>query len=236
MASRPTQLTFAAKRLIDVVGAAGGLVALSPLLLALAALVRLKLGSPIFFRQVRAGKDGHPFRVWKFRTMTDERDPSGRLLPDRDRLTPLGRFLRSYSLDELPNLICILKGDMSLVGPRPLLMRYVPRYNERQRLRLSVKPGLTGLAQLSGRNALNWDERLELDASYAERLSLGLDLQLILRTLRKVIAREGVVVSPGSDQEEFWGTMGRPDGALSSGAEEDESLSVPARARAKQIR
>jgi sugar transferase EpsL len=216
--------TLAAKRLVDVVGSLFGLVVLSPILLTTAVLVRRELGPPIFFRQVRAGKNGRPFRVWKFRTMTDARDSTGRLLPDRERLGRFGIFLRSYSLDELPNLISVFTGEMSLVGPRPLLLRYVPRYNERQRLRLTVKPGLTGLAQLAGRNSLDWDARLELDALYAERVSILLDLRLILMTLGKVIAREGVIVSAGSDMEEFWGARGKPPGAASGGADEDDSL------------
>ena len=229
--------TVAAKRLVDIAGSLFGLILLSPLLLTLAVLVRRHLGSPIFFRQVRGGKDGRPFRVWKFRTMTDARDSSGRLLPDRERLGRFGIFLRSYSLDELPNLISVLTGEMSLVGPRPLILRYVPRYNERQRLRLTVKPGLTGLAQLAGRNCLDWDARLELDAVYAERVSLFLDLRLILMTLGKVIAREGVIVSAGSDMEEFWGILGKPPGAApSGGADEDESLAMHTGIPAKQMR
>lgn len=224
----PNRATLAIKRLVDILGSSAGLIALSPLLAVLGLTVKWKVGSPVFFRQVRAGKDGRPFRVWKFRTMTDARDAAGHLLPDRDRLTKVGVFLRSYSLDELPNLINVLRGDMSLVGPRPLLMRYVPRYSDRQRLRLKVKPGLTGLAQLSGRNSLDWNARLELDASYAERVSVLLDLQLLAQTVWKVFTKEGVVVSPGSDQEEFWGSAGKPPGAVSGGAAEDESLERPA--------
>jgi len=193
---------------------------LSPLLLALSVLVHLKVGSPVFFRQVRAGKNGRPFRLWKFRTMTSARDATGQLLPDRDRLTKLGSSLRIYSLDELPNLFNVLVGNMSLVGPRPLLMRYVPRYSDRQRLRLQVKPGLTGLAQLSGRNALDWDARLELDAQYAERISVLLDVSLLLKTAWKVVTREGVMVT--GELEEFWGPSGKPAGAASRGAEENE--------------
>jgi lipopolysaccharide/colanic/teichoic acid biosynthesis glycosyltransferase len=227
---------MAAKRLVDIAGSLFGLIGLSPILVTIAVLVRRNLGSPIFFRQARAGKDGEPFRVWKFRTMTDARDSSGRLLPDRERLTPFGIFLRTYSLDELPNLLSVLLGDMSLVGPRPLLLRYVPRYNERQRLRLKVKPGLTGLAQLSGRNSLEWDARLELDAVYAERVSLLLDLRLILMTIWKVATREGVIVSAGSEMEEFWGTPGKPPGAVSGGADEDEAPPRPTGIPAKRMR
>ena len=220
MPGGPSRLTLALKRLLDLTGAVLALAILWPLLLALSVLVRRKVGSPVFFRQVRAGKDGQPFRVWKFRTMTNARDASGRLLADRDRLTKLGKSMRIYSLDELPNLFNVLVGNMSLVGPRPLLMRYVPRYSERQRLRLKVKPGLTGLAQLSGRNALDWDARLELDAQYAERVSVLLDLSLLLKTAWKVLTREGVMVT--GELEEFWGPAGKPAGATSRGAEENE--------------
>jgi len=220
MPGGPGWLTLALKRLLDLTGAVLALAILSPLLLALSVLVHLKVGSPVFFRQVRAGKNGRPFRLWKFRTMTSARDATGQLLPDRDRLTKLGSSLRIYSLDELPNLFNVLVGNMSLVGPRPLLMRYVPRYSDRQRLRLQVKPGLTGLAQLSGRNALDWDARLELDAQYAERISVLLDVSLLLKTAWKVVTREGVMVT--GELEEFWGPSGKPAGAASRGAEENE--------------
>jgi len=220
MPGGPSWLTLALKRLLDLTAAVLALAMLSPLLLALSVLVHLKVGPPVFFRQVRAGKNGRPFRLWKFRTMTNARDASGQLLPDRDRLTKLGTSLRIYSLDELPNLFNVLVGNMSLVGPRPLLMRYVPRYSDRQRLRLQVKPGLTGLAQLSGRNALDWDARLELDAQYAERISVLLDVSLLLKTAWKVVTREGVMVT--GELEEFWGPSGKPAGAASRGAEENE--------------
>ena len=220
MPGGPGWLTLALKRLLDLTGAVLALAILSPLLVALSVLVHLKVGSPVFFRQVRAGKNGRPFRLWKFRTMTSARDATGQLLPDRDRLTKLGSSLRIYSLDELPNLFNVLVGNMSLVGPRPLLMRYVPRYSDRQRLRLQVKPGLTGLAQLSGRNALDWDARLELDAQYAERISVLLDVSLLLKTAWKVVTREGVMVT--GELEEFWGPSGKPAGAASRGAEENE--------------
>ena len=220
MPGGPSWLTLTLKRLLDLTGAVLALTILAPLLLALSVLVHLKVGSPVFFRQVRAGQQGRPFRLWKFRTMTNARDASGQLLPDRDRLTKLGTFLRIYSLDELPNLFNVLVGNMSLVGPRPLLMRYVPRYSERQRLRLQVKPGLTGLAQLSGRNALDWNARLELDAQYAERISVLLDISLLLKTAWKVATREGVMVT--GELEEFWGPGGKPAGAASRGAEENE--------------
>jgi len=232
-------MTLAIKRVLDISGSLAGLIVLSPLLLALSLLVKRTVGRPIFFCQVRAGQDGRPFRLWKFRTMTDAKDSSGRLLPDDQRLTKLGSFLRSYSLDELPQLINVLLGDMSLVGPRPLLLRYVPRYNERQKLRLTVKPGITGLAQVNGRNTLDWSERLELDAVYAERVSLFLDLRILLLTIWKVAARDGQRASAGRDlvQEEFWGTPGKPAvGAGASPVEKQESLRTQAGIGAKQIR
>jgi len=232
-------MTKAIKRLVDISGSLAGLIVLSPLFLTLAALVKHRMGRPVFFRQLRAGQDGRPFRLWKFRTMTDARDSSGRLLPDDQRLTKLGSFLRSYSLDELPQMINVLLGDMSLVGPRPLLLRYVPRYNERQKLRLTVKPGITGLAQVNGRNTLDWSARLELDAVYAERVSLFLDLQLLLLTLWKVAARDGQGPSAGRDlvQEEFWGTPNKPAvGAGASPVEKQESLRTHTGVPAKQMR
>ena len=164
------------KRLLDILLSAVALLVLSPVLLGIAAAVRIRLGAPVFFRQVRQGRNGAPFTILKFRTMTDGVDGLGRLLPDEQRLTALGRFLRASSLDELPELINVLKGEMSLVGPRPLIMAYVERYTPRQARRMEVAPGITGLAQVSGRNALTWEERFELDVRYVERWSLWLDL------------------------------------------------------------
>ena len=181
------------KRLFDLLVAAPALLLLSPVLGILALLVRIKLGVPVLFRQARPGLNGRSFTTCKFRTMLDTRDEHGDLLADADRLPSFGRFLRSTSLDELPQLWNVVTGDMSLVGPRPLLLEYLPYYTERERIRHSVRPGLTGLAQTSGRNRLPWDERLELDVQYAETLSLSLDLAILFKTVRLVIGRRDVV-------------------------------------------
>jgi len=180
------------KRGFDAVAAGGGLVLLSPLLLLIALLVRINLGSPILFRQQRPGRHGRPFELMKFRSMTNERDSSGELLPEAERLTRFGRFLRSTSLDELPELWNVLKGEMSLVGPRPLLLEYLPLYTSRQARRHDVRPGITGWAQVNGRNAVDWDELLEMDAWYVENRSLLLDFRILLRTLETVVRREGI--------------------------------------------
>mgnify|MGYP003603678663 CR=1 FL=1 len=182
------------KRVIDVTGAATLLLAASPLMLAVAAVIRWRMGSPVIFRQVRPGLGERPFQMLKFRTMNDRRNPDGTLAPDRERLTRLGRWLRASSLDELPQMVNILRGDMSFVGPRPLLMEYLAHYTPRERARHSVRPGITGLAQVCGRNILSWDERLELDAQYVERLSLGLDMWIVWRTALAVITASGVSV------------------------------------------
>jgi len=180
------------KRVLDVVISGIGLICISPILLLLAVLVRVKLGSPVIFKQERPGLNEKIFTLKKFRTMTDERDENGNLLPDEVRLTKFGRFLRSTSLDELPELWNIFCGDMSLIGPRPLLVSYLPYYTEREKLRHTVRPGLTGLAQVSGRNFLEWDKRLEKDAEYVENLSLGLDIKIFFTTIKKVFVRENV--------------------------------------------
>lgn len=180
------------KRVLDVLVSVAALVVLSGPLLALALLVRSKLGSPVLFKQVRPGLGGQPFTVYKFRTMTDERDQDGALMPDSVRLTPLGKFLRSSSLDELPGLINVLRGEMSLVGPRPLAMEYLPYYTEEQSLRHAVRPGITGLAQVSGRNYLPFSQRLELDVEYVRTLSFKNDLRILLRTIKVVFARQDV--------------------------------------------
>jgi len=182
------------KRVLDILISGMGLICLSPVLLVLAVLIKLKLGSPIIFKQERPGLDEKIFTLKKFRTMTDERDENGKLLPDAVRLTKFGKFLRSTSLDELPELWNIFCGDMSLIGPRPLLVSYLPYYTEREKLRHTVRPGLTGLAQVSGRNFLEWDKRLEKDAEYVENLSFGLDIKIFFTTIKKVFVREDVVV------------------------------------------
>ncbi len=186
------------KRLFDVVVSAVALVVLTPLLLILAALVRCFLGAPIIFRQQRSGLGKRGFTIVKFRTMTDAKDASGALLPDSQRLTRFGRFLRSSSLDELPELLNILKGDMSLVGPRPLLPRYDSYYSEREARRFTALPGLTGWAQINGRNDLAWDERLECDAWYIESYSFVLDLKILFLTVIKVLRRDNIQVDPGA--------------------------------------
>ena len=174
------------KRLLDIMISTIILVIFSWLYIILAILVRVKLGSPVLFKQPRPGKDEKIFNMYKFRTMTDARDENGKLLPDKDRLTKFGKLLRKTSLDELPELFCILKGDMSFIGPRPLLVEYLPYYTEREKLRHTVRPGLTGLAQASGRNTVDWDTRFELDATYVENLSFIMDLKVIAMTFKTV--------------------------------------------------
>ena len=187
----------------DIMFSALALILLSPLLIPLALLVRAKLGNPIFFRQQRPGLRGRPFNILKFRTMTDDRDAQGNLLPDAQRLTPFGRWLRSTSLDELPELINIARGDMSIVGPRPLLMRYLPLYTPEQSRRHLVKPGLTGWAQINGRNAISWEEKFRLDTWYVDHWSLWLDLKIILLTVIKVVRREGISEQNQATMSEF---------------------------------
>ncbi len=186
------------KRLFDLLVTIPALLLLAPLLALLALLVRLKLGTPVLFCQRRPGLCGVPFTLYKFRTMTDARDAQGDLLPDAERLTRFGRLLRSYSLDELPELLNVLKGEMSLVGPRPLLMKYLPHYSEQEKKRFNVLPGITGWAQVTGRNNLGWNERLAADVWYVENLSLTLDGKILMRTLFQIIKHEGVQVDPRS--------------------------------------
>lgn len=180
------------KRLFDVAASLGGLIIICPLLLPLYLLVMLKIGSPALFSQQRPGQCGKPFVMYKFRTMTDQKGEDGRLLPDSERLTPLGRFLRRTSLDELPELINVLKGDMSLVGPRPLLMKYLPLYSPEQARRHEVKPGITGWAQVNGRNAISWDEKFNLDVWYVDSRTFWLDIKILCMTVVKVFKREGI--------------------------------------------
>ena len=194
------------KRALDILLSGTAMAALSPVLLVTAVLVRTKLGSPVIFCQERPGKDEKIFRLYKFRSMTDERDESGNLLPDEVRLTKFGRLLRSTSLDELPELWNILKGDMSIVGPRPLLVKYLPLYNEAQRHRHDVRPGLTGWAQVHGRNALSWEEKFRLDVWYAENLSFAVDVKTVFLTVKKVFCREGISSETAATMEEFRGT------------------------------
>ena len=186
------------KRCIDAAAALVGLMVLAPMLLIIALLIRLKLGSPVLFRQVRPGLHGKPFEMIKFRTMRDAYDENGKPLPDSERITPFGRFLRSTSLDELPELWNVLKGDMSVVGPRPLLMEYMDYYTEEEMLRHTVRPGVTGLAQVTGRNATTWNDRLAYDVQYVKTQTLWLDIKIIFKTVYQVFKREGVVVVPST--------------------------------------
>lgn len=185
-------MTDPVKRLLDIIIAAAALVLLSPVLLLLAWQIRRKLGTPVLFRQVRPGRGGIPFVMYKFRTMRDAEDENGRPLPDAERLIPFGRKLRAASLDELPELWNVLKGDMSLVGPRPLLMEYLPLYNAEQRRRHLVRPGITGWAQVNGRNAISWPEKFRLDVWYVENRSLLLDIKILFLTVKKVLDRSGI--------------------------------------------
>ena len=189
------------KRPLDCCSAALLLILLSPVMGVIALLVRLKLGAPVIFHQERPGKDERIFRLCKFRTMTDARDEQGRLLPDSQRLTKFGSALRRTSLDELPELVNILKGDMSFVGPRPLLVRYLPWYTAREKRRHEVRPGLTGLAQVSGRNYLGWDKRLELDARYAEGITFRGDMAIVVKTVRSVLSQKDVAVDTDTAEQ-----------------------------------
>ncbi|MCU0501379.1 MAG: sugar transferase [Anaerolineae bacterium] len=186
------------KRALDLVLVSLALVIAAPVLGIVGVLVRAKLGSPVLFRQQRPGLYGRPFTIYKFRTMSDDRDAQGNLLPDTDRLPSFGKHLRNTSLDELPELWNVFRGEMSLVGPRPLLMRYTPYFSDEERQRFSVRPGITGLAQVSGRNDLNWDARLAADVRYVQQYSLRLDLRILFTTLWRVLGREGLQVDPGS--------------------------------------
>ena len=194
------------KRLFDLVLTLPGLIVLSPFLGSLALMVRWRLGSPVIFSQDRPGRNGQIFRFYKFRSMTDARDAQGRLLPDEQRLTSLGRRLRAWSLDELPSLVNILRGEMSLVGPRPLLVRYLDRYTPEQARRHEVLPGMTGWAQVNGRNALTWEDKFLLDVWYVDHWSLWLDVKILALTLWKVIRREGISQPGHATAEEFMGS------------------------------
>lgn len=195
------------KRLLDILLSGIELIILSPVMLATAVLVRIKLGSPVIFCQERPGKDEKIFRLYKFRSMTDERDEDGRLLPDEVRLTRFGRALRSTSLDELPELWNIFRGDMSIVGPRPLLVEYLPRYNERQHHRHDVRPGLTGWAQVHGRNLCSWEEKFEHDVWYAEHIGFITDVKIVFQTVMVVLRRDGISAEGFATMEDFMGTQ-----------------------------
>ena len=193
------------KRLLDILVTLPALILLSPLLASLALLVSAKLGTPVLFRQQRPGLNGRPFTIYKFRTMTDARAVNGQLLSDAERLTGFGRFLRSSSLDELPELINVLKGEMSIVGPRPLLMQYLERYTPQQARRHEVRPGITGWAQINGRNAITWEQKFELDVWYVDHVSLRLDVKIIALTVWKTLKREGISQPGQATAEEFRG-------------------------------
>ena len=195
------------KRLIDIVLSGCALVVLSPVLLIVAFLVRTKLGSPVLFKQKRPGLNEEIFEMYKFRTMTDERNENGELLPDEVRLTSFGKKLRSTSLDELPELINIFKGDMSIIGPRPLMVSYLPLYNEVQKHRHDVKPGLTGWAQVSGRNLLSWEDRFEKDVEYVNNISFLFDMRIFFKTIGAVLKKEGISSETSETMEDFKGSM-----------------------------
>ncbi len=194
------------KRLFDIVFSFIAIVSLSPILILTAILVRIKLGSPVIFKQKRPGKNEKIFTMYKFRTMTDEKDSEGKLLSDDIRLTKFGKFLRSTSLDELPELFNILKGDMSFIGPRPLLVEYLELYNDEQKKRHNVRPGLTGLAQISGRNSISWEEKFEKDLEYVNKITLYRDIKIFLMTIKKVFVKEGISQEGNVTVDRFMGT------------------------------
>jgi sugar transferase EpsL len=198
--------SYPQKRLLDLIISILALIVFSPVLVILTVLIRLKLGSPVLFTQTRPGLDAKPFTIYKFRTMTNKRDRDGNLLSDAQRLTAFGQFLRRISMDELPELLNVLKGDMSMVGPRPLLVEYLERYSPEQARRHEVRPGITGWAQVSGRNALSWEEKFELDIWYIDNLSLWLDIKILFLTVWKVLKREGISQAGQATMSEFMET------------------------------
>ena len=193
------------KRGVDFILALIAIIVLCSVLAVVAILVRCKLGAPVLYKQQRPGLNERIFSIYKFRTMTDEHDENGKLLPDEKRLTKFGKALRATSLDELPEFFNVLKGDMSFVGPRPLLVQYLPLYNERQKLRHTVRPGITGYAQVSGRNSISWEEKFELDVQYVENISASLDIRIFLKTIKYVIVREGISSATSATMETFTG-------------------------------
>lgn len=215
------------KRCIDIIGAGLGLIVLSPVLAVVAVAVWMQMGRPVIFRQKRPGLNGQAFSMYKFRTMSNKRDDQGNLLPDEQRLTSRGKFLRKTSLDEFPELFNVLKGDMSLVGPRPLLMQYLERYTPEQARRHEVKPGITGWAQINGRNAISWEEKFTLDVWYVDNCSLWLDIKILAITIWKVFRREGISAQGEATMPEFMGSYKQEvcnevhQGALQAAAVED---------------
>jgi len=194
------------KHIIDIIGALIGLVVSAPIMVIVSLIIYLTMGKPIFFKQIRPGMNGKPFVIYKFRTMLDLRDKDGNLLPDEKRITTIGKFLRNTTMDELPEFWNVLKGDMSLVGPRPLLMEYLPRYNQEQARRHEVKPGMTGWAQVKGRNAISWEEKFKLDVWYVDNWNILLDLKIIFLTILKVLKREGISAEGHVTMPEFTGS------------------------------
>lgn len=194
------------KRAFDVISVLIGLILLWPLLLVVAVIVRIKLGSPVIFKQQRPGLGGNAFSMYKFRTMTDARNTDGSLMPDEERLPAFGKILRSTSLDELPELFCVLKGDMSLVGPRPLMMKYLPRYTPQQARRHEAKPGITGWAQVNGRNAISWEEKFQFDVWYVDNWNMWVDIKILFKTFTSIFQREGITQHGHVTAEEFMGT------------------------------
>lgn len=194
------------KRFFDIISSLLAIIVLAVPMILLAVLVRIKLGGPVIFKQDRPGKDGEVFTLMKFRTMTNQCDENGNLLPDEVRLTKFGAFLRSTSLDELPELFNILKGDMSVIGPRPLLVQYLPRYNAHQARRHDVKPGLSGWAQVNGRNAISWEQKFDYDVEYVDNISLMLDIKILFMTIINVIKRDGINSETSATMEEFMGS------------------------------
>lgn len=199
------------KRILDIISSLLAIIILSPLLAVTAVLVKTKLGSPVLFKQERPGKDEKIFTLMKFRTMTDERDENGELLPDEVRLTKFGKFLRSTSIDELPELFNILKGDMSVIGPRPLLVEYIPRYNEHQHRRHEVRPGLSGWAQVNGRNTVSWEDKFDMDVHYVDNYSFAMDVKILFMTVLNVLKKEGINSETSATMEVFMGTPGREE-------------------------
>ena len=195
------------KRLLDIIIASSALILLSPVYFIVARKVKKNLGSPVLFRQVRPGLHGKPFEMIKFRTMKDAVDANGNLLPDSERLTPFGKMLRATSLDEMPELWNVIKGDMSIVGPRPLLVEYLPLYNEEQAKRHDVRPGITGYAQVNGRNAISWEKKFELDTWYVENQSLWLDFKIMIKTVKKVLAKDDISAEGEVTMSKFTGTV-----------------------------
>lgn len=199
------------KRILDIISSLLAIIILSPLLAVTAVLVKTKLGSPVLFKQERPGKDEKIFTLMKFRTMTDERDENGELLPDEVRLTKFGKFLRSTSIDELPELFNILKGDMSVIGPRPLLVQYLPYYTEEERHRHDVRPGLTGWAQVNGRNTVSWEDKFDMDVHYVDNYSFAMDVKILFMTVLNVLKKEGISSETSATMEVFMGTPGREE-------------------------